>query len=375
MKKNLYTLLWLSFLDILSFSFILPVLPFIIKDFGWWAIEISFCVSASAIWMFIGWMLFWRLSDKFWRKKILLISIISNIIWYLVFALSRNIEIFIFSRFICWLWWWWISVVQAFIGDISKEDERIKNMWLVWASIWLGFTLWPIFWWILDDIWLKNMWYISAFILFISLISSIFLLPDNEEKHSDEFSIKKTPEDLLIFFVTFFIVTASFAWIQTVFWLYLNEILNFTSKKVAYTFGYLWVIAIIYQWIIMQRYWSWLKEKTLIIFWLISLWLSFVLFPKVHNIYLLYIILAFFSIWLASTNSSIYALIGKHSHKKDYWKNMWINTAFWSISDIVWPLISWFLYVESYKFPFYLFWIVLLLNIVAVYFLVERKNS
>lgn len=372
MKKNLYILLWLSFLDIISFSFILPVLPFIIKDFWFWAREISYAVSASAIWMFIWWLIFWRLSDKFWRKKIILASIISNIFWYLLFAMSKNIEIFILSRFICWIWWGWISVIQAFIWDISKENERIKNMWLIWASIWLWFTIWPILGWLINDIWLKNMWYISASILFFSLITALIFITDWSKHFSDKINHGKPQKKLLTYYFSFFIVTASFAWIQTIFWLYLNEIIKFNPKQVAYTFWYLWIIAIIYQWLIMQKYWNLYKEKNILIFWLICLSFSFIIFPNINNLQIVFFVLAFFSIWLASTNSSIYALISKHSDKKDYWKNMWNNTAFWSIADIIWPLIAWILYIIDYRYPFYIFWIFLFINIIWVYIALKK---
>ncbi|EKE29714.1 MAG: major facilitator superfamily protein [uncultured bacterium (gcode 4)] len=373
MKKILYTLLTLSFLDILGFSFILPVLPFIVKEFSWNAFTVWIVVSSAALWMFLGGMFFWRLSDRYWRKKMILTSIGLNMIWYIIFWLSKNIEIFILSRFICWLWGWWISVIQAYIWDISNDKNRVANMWLVWATIWLWFTIWPLLWSLLEDFWLRNLGFFSAFILFIGLMISYKNLSEHKIKHSDELSLKGTPSNLMILFLSFFAITAAFAWIQTIFALYLNEIFKFWPKQVAYSFWFLWVVTILYQWFIIGRLNRILNEKKLILLGLMLLWTWFLILWRTESLGLLYVILALLAIWLSSVNSSIYALISKNSHKKDFWKNMWINTAFWSVADIAGPFVSWVLYSESLHLPFYFFWFLLLFNIMIVFFLLDNK--
>ncbi len=375
MKKILLTLLAVSFLDVLSFSFILPTLPFIVRWFWWWAIAVSICVAASAMWMFIWWITLWRLSDRYWRKDMILISMISNIAWYIIFAYSKNLEIFILSRFICWFGWWWISVVQAFIWDISDESERLKNNWYSWASIWLWFTLWPILWWALSWIWLHSMWIISAIIMTISLITAIINLPEKKAKYEDKITITWHWHKMNVIFFSFFLITAAFAWMQTIFWLYLNDRFWLWADKVAYTFWYLWIVAIIYQILVINPL-SWkIKESSFLILWLTSLSLWYLLVPFIEIKIIFYIILCLFPIWITSTNTSIYSLISKLSLKKDYWKNMWINTAYGSVADIVWPLLSWILYTNSYKYPFYVFWMILSVNLVYIWMQFESKKK
>lgn len=365
MNKKLIVLLFSIFLDILWFSFILPIIPFIIEGFWWNSFTIWLIISATAIWMFLGWILFWRLSDKFWRKNILIFTIILNIIWYLIFWFSSNIYIFFLARFFCGLWWGWVSVVQAYISDISKEEERIVNMWYIWASIWLWFTLWPICWTLLSGLELKRMWFISAFILILSLISVITFLTNEKPVHiQDSLKLKWSSNKLLSLFITFFWVTATFAWVQTIFALFLNNIFNFTTKEIGLTFGYIWIIAIIYQVFFIKHAYKKLWEIKMIWVWLllISVWLFAIWLNT--NIYLLYLIIPIFAIWLSNTNSAIYSLITHFSAKKDFWKNLWLNTAFWSMADIAWPLTAWSLYLIWKNLPFYFFWALLIVNVI-----------
>lgn len=373
-NKKILILLFSIFLDILGFSFILPIIPFIIEWFWGNSFVVWAVISATAAWMFIWGIFFWKLSDKYPRKNVLLITIWLNILWYLIFWLSTNLTIFFVARFLCGLWGGWISVVQAYISDISSEEDRIKNMWLVGASIGLGFTLWPIFWALLSGMKLNEMWYISAFILLVSFGLILVLLENQSKWHVEEsLNIKWASKNLVTLFFTFFVVTATFAGIQTIFSLFLNQNFDLSIKQIWLTFWYIWIIAIIYQAFFINSIYKKIWEKNMILSWLFLSFLWLFLIGINTKLVILYLILPLFAIWISNTNSAIYSLVTHNSHKKDFGKNMWINTAFWSMADIAWPLLSGTLFLASRSLPFYIFWILLFLNIFFVYFLLKQK--
>ncbi len=368
MNKKLFILLFSIFLDVLWFSFILPILPFIIQGFWWNSFTVGFVISATAIWMFLWWLIFWKLSDKFNRKNILEITILLNIFWYILFWLSWNLLTFFIARFLCWMWWWWISVIQAFISDISSEKRRIINMWYSWASIWLWFTLWPILWTLFYNSNLTQMWFVSAIILLLNLVSVIIFLPNEKIKYEKEkVNIKHVPKNLLILFITFFIITSAIAWTQTIFSLFLVTNFLFNFKQIGFAFWFLGIITILYQIFFIKHISKFLDEKKMIYLWLFCMWIWLILLWINNNLIWFYVILILMAIWISNTNSSIYSLITCFSLKKDFGKNMWINTAFWSVADIFWPLISWTLYLHWISLPFYFFWLMLLITLVFVF--------
>ncbi len=377
MNKKLLIPLLSIFLDIFWFSFILPIVPFIISDFWWNSFSVWLIVSAAAIWMFIWGIIFWRLSDKYWRKKVLIFTILLNIFWYLTFSFSTNLKIFFIARFLCWLGWWWASVVQAYISDISNEKERIVNMWYVWATIGLWFTLWPIFWSLISWLSLTHMWFISALLLFLSLILVVFLLEEKKIVHHDmHLSLKNSSKNLLILYFTYFINILAFAWIQTIFWLFLNNEFWVTSKNVGYMFWYLWVISIFYQIFLIKYAYKKLWEKKMVAIWLLFMWLWLILVWLNKHFYNLYFILIIFSIWISNIGSALFALIIKYSHKKDIWKNLWLNNAFWSWADSIWPILSWVIYLYWHNLPFFFFWLILIVASIFFYRLlrIEKIN-
>ncbi|MDD2487179.1 MAG: MFS transporter [Candidatus Gracilibacteria bacterium] len=373
MNKKLIVLLFSIFLDILGFSFILPIIPFIIEGFGGNSFTIGLIISATAIGMFLGGIIFGKLSDKFGRKNILIFTILLNIIGYLIFGFSSNIYIFFIARFLCGLGGGGVSVVQAYISDISNDDERIVNMGYIGASIGLGFTLGPIFGTLLSGKDLKQMGFISAFILSLSLISVVIFLTNSKPDHAKEekLSIKGSSINLLSLFVTFFGVTATFAGIQTIFALFLNNIFALNTKQIGLTFGYIGIIAIIYQILFIKHVYRKIGEIKMIIAGLVLISIGLFAIGLNSNIYLLYFILIIFTVGLSNTNSAIYSLITHYSHKKDFGKNLGLNTAFGSMADIAGPLVAGTLYLIGKNLPFYFFGVLLILNI---FFLLRLKK-
>lgn len=372
MNKKILILLFSIFLDILSFSFILPIIPFIVKWFSGNRFSVWLIISWTALWMFIWWMLFWKLSDVVHRKKVLLFTIWLNILGYILFAFSVNIQMFFIARFLCWLGWWWMSVVQAYISDISSPKDRIINMWYIWASVWLWFTIWPIFGSLMSSINLMNMWFISALILIISFVFIYLFLPNDKivVTHENILDIKHTPKKLLVLFFTYSLVTICFAWVQTIFSIYLNDVFWFSAKNVWYVFWFIWISAILFQVFWIKYFNTFFSENNMIKIWLLSFSLWLLLIWLNNNIFSLFAILVLIAIWISSANTAIFAMITTYSTSKNIWKNLWINTAFWSVWDIIWPLISWSLALYSLSLPFYFFSWIVLINLLIFSFLI-----
>lgn len=315
--------------------------------------------------MFFWWIIFWRLSDKFGRKNILLLSILSNILWYVLFWLSNNLVIFAIARFFNWFGWWGWSVLQAYIWDISDEKNKVQNLGFTWAASWLWFLLWPIFWYFF--IWkeLHFIWFISAILLFIAFLACLFFFKNPPKVHDEHIHIKwvKFSKIFYIFFVAF-CVTFTIIWLQTIFPFYLKDLFNFDVKNIYITFWYIWIVALIYQVWFLKLTQKFLSEKNMLNFWLICIFISLIFLIFTKNIYLFFVIITIFSIWYVTTNVAISANIITISSKKNLWNNMWLNMWAWSIWEIFWSIIAWSLFSFWDSFAFIWFAIIIFLSLV-----------
>ncbi|MFX1574552.1 MAG: MFS transporter, partial [Promethearchaeota archaeon] len=100
-KYRTLTPLWIAvFIDIIGFSMILPMAPFIAKQFNVHIFIMGIALSVNAMFSFIFGPILGKLSDKFGRKSLLLISQAGTFTGFLMLAFSNSIWMVIISRIV-----------------------------------------------------------------------------------------------------------------------------------------------------------------------------------------------------------------------------------------------------------------------------------
>jgi DHA1 family tetracycline resistance protein-like MFS transporter len=89
-KIQLRIILGTAFLDILGISILIPVLPDLMEFYGVSAEWNPYSQGIYAIGMFLGGLLFGRLSDKKGRKNILLLTTGLNLLGYIFMYVSLS---------------------------------------------------------------------------------------------------------------------------------------------------------------------------------------------------------------------------------------------------------------------------------------------
>lgn len=163
---------WLTiFLDLVGFSIIFPLFPAILEWYlpregsdsflaslirlfeAWSPAETTTFTVAVLFGGFLGSLYsllqfffspFWgRLSDRYGRRQILLITSAGTAFSYLLWALSGNFLLFILARIFGGCMAGNLSVATAAIADITSTTNRSKGMALVGVAFGLGFILGP----------------------------------------------------------------------------------------------------------------------------------------------------------------------------------------------------------------------------------------
>ena len=122
MKQNklLASIFLIVFIDLLGFSLILPILPFYAIRFQATDFMIGLLTASYAVAQFIAAPFLGRLSDRFGRRPILLISITGNIVGFIILALAPNLLWLFIARILAGFTGGNISVAQAYIADVTK---------------------------------------------------------------------------------------------------------------------------------------------------------------------------------------------------------------------------------------------------------------
>lgn len=378
MNKPLVIILLTVLFDIIGLWIVIPILNFVVIDDFWYSeAYVWYTFAIFSLWMFLWWLFFWKLSDKIWRNRVLELTIFLNIVWYILFALSSNLLLFMIARFIWWLWASWFAVWQAYISDISDSTSRTKNMALIWAMFWVWFMIWPVFWWILSWMseWLNYIWFISAFVAFINLFIVIFMLPKVKQRvipPNIDKNLKITNPIVLVLLATTFIVALWFSAMQSTFWMILDERFSLNSQSVWYMFWFIGLTALIYQWFIIRYVKKYLNEAYMIMMGLLFLIVSFLLFSINYIFLAIFFIIFMFPIWYGTINPSVASMQAKlwWNH---VWKLLWINASMLSLWNIIWPFIAWYSYLIWSWMPYIVSSILFFIAFIFIFFKVKNK--
>lgn len=131
------------FIDLLGFSIILPLLPFYAEHYGATGVWVGALLTAYSAVQFLSAPVLGKLSDRYGRRPILLISLAGSAVALVFTGLAHSLWLLLAARMIDGLSGGSISTAQACVADISTPENRAKYMGILGAMIGLGFTLGP----------------------------------------------------------------------------------------------------------------------------------------------------------------------------------------------------------------------------------------
>jgi MFS transporter, DHA1 family, tetracycline resistance protein len=165
-KNLLLPLLLITFIGTLGFSIVLPFLVFLVTDLGGNAIVYGLLGATYPAFQLIGAPMLGRWSDIYGRKKILLLShggtlagwVIFLIALFLpannlfnndssiigTFVITLPLAVLFLARAIDGLTGGNVSVANAYVADISSNENRSKNFGKIAISSNLGFIAGPV---------------------------------------------------------------------------------------------------------------------------------------------------------------------------------------------------------------------------------------
>lgn len=134
-------------IEAMGFGIIMPVLPDVIRKFvqgeSSVATMFGYFIAVYALLQFLTSPILGRLSDKFGRRPVLLISLLGTGIDYIFMAFAPTLGLLFVGRIIAGISGASFTVASAYMADVSDETNRSKNFGLIGAGFGLGFILGP----------------------------------------------------------------------------------------------------------------------------------------------------------------------------------------------------------------------------------------
>ncbi|MGO4108165.1 MFS transporter [Paenibacillus sp. YAF4_2] len=393
--KNRGAMLILMFNLLLVFTgigLVIPIMPKFMETLGITGGIVGLLVAAFSLTQLLFSPLAGRLSDKFGRKKMIVIGMILFAVSEALFGFASSSVLLFVSRLLGGIAAAMIMpAVMAYAADVTTKEERAKGMGFINAAITTGFIIGPGIGGYIAEFGIRAPFYaagaaglVAAFINLVSLRESRPVKDVGESSTAPSTTKAKGQGGLLsqlrhsyrepyfLSLIIVFVLSFGLANFETVFGLFVDHKFGYEPKDIAFiiTFGSIAgavVQVTIFSWILQQ-----FGERRVISVCLLFAGLFIALTLFVHQFWMVFAVT--FIIFLAidilrpaiSTQMSMVA-----RDQQGYVAGL--NSAFTSLGNIAGPIIAGFLFDLDINYPYALACIVLLLSFMLT--LREKKRS
>lgn len=203
--KKIMPVFVIILIDLLGLTIIIPLMSFYAASFGASATTIGLLGAAYPAMQVVGAPILGRLSDRFGRKPILIISQVGTLLGFLLLGFSNAIWMLFAARILDGLSGANISTAQAVISDITTEKNRTQGLGLIGAAFGLGFVVGPVIAFLSLAV-SENNYHVPAFVAagfsLISIVLTALLLKETRPAINNISLTARKEVSLQLFFAT-----------------------------------------------------------------------------------------------------------------------------------------------------------------------------
>lgn len=380
-KLSLGTIFFTVFLDLVGVGIVLPVtVPLLLNpqsallptDFSeaLRTIILGFLIASYPIASFFGGPILGSLSDKYGRKRMLLLSLAGTFAGYLVFALGiyeQSIYLLFLSRVIDGFTGGNISIVQSAIADISDDASKAKNFGLIGMAFGVGFIIGPFIGGKLSDPTLVSWFYYDTPFLFAAMLSLVNIMlvirnftetleapinrPINALTGIRNLKQAFTDPRISILFAAVFFYNLGFSFFTQFFQVFLVKRFSFNQSGIGDYFAFIGLCIALVQGLVVRRLAVRYTPKQILRYSLplLSVTLFCVMLPQ--QSWQLYLVAPFIALFQGSSAPNTTSLVSQNALAGEQGKMLGINQSVLAMGLAIPPIIAGFIDTIDVRLP------------------------
>lgn len=387
-SRNKIAFIFISvFFDFLGTGLLIPVIPFLVAQFNQNALTVGLVALSFYAAQFIATPAWGKLSDRYGRKPILIISSLGTGLSFLIFGFANALWLLFIARIVDGLTGVNISIAQAYITDVSSNENRAQNFALIGAAFGLGFTIGPALGGLLSQISLQTPAFVAATLSLLTAAFGFFVIPESlkpEQRRrravpSKELNPLRQVTNALRrprlrrFLLANFVIDLAFSGLQTNFALYTFVRFDLGTNQNGVLFAYVGIVSALMEGLIIRYLVKRFSERRLTIVGLGLMSLGYVWIALASAAWMLYPCLTLISVGSGMAVPTLTSTISKQVSQRQQGGILGAAQAISSLALIVGPVWAGFSFdYFGTSVPYWTgsFWL-----IVALVLVVGRTSS
>ncbi len=362
-NRNLVVIALIAIVNALGYGIIIPILYSYSMRYGLSDFQNGLLFATFSVFQFISTPVIGRLSDKYGRKPLLIISIAGTALSFLTMAFAPNAIFLFIARALDGITAGNIPVAAAVITDTTEPKDRAKGFGIIGASFGFGFIFGPAISALTVGINPSLPFIIAALVSLVAVAATWFFLPETnqhigEVKNDKLFDFPKLIHALgnktvgltltltLLYFTAFSLFIYGFQSASI-------KVIHMTPNQISLVFTLFGAMGLFSQLVLLNLVSKWLGVKKTFISALIWVSFAFIFMSFARSIWMFVL----FNALLALVNNFVQPLsqtiLSEETDPKEQGEMQGLNASYMSIGQIIGPIIAGIIATFSPTAPFF----------------------
>ncbi len=345
--RRLLPILGITFVDILGFSMLIPMLPYYVTHFGASPVVVGVLIATFSFCQLLAGPLWGNVSDRIGRKWVLVVSQVGATIGWTMLGIAPSIAWVFVARIVEGISGGNIGVTQAYVADLVAPKDRARAFGYIGATFGAGMIFGPLAGGLLFARYGYSIpFFAAAALQLLTLGLTLALLPESRAKTDTAilgpFEIFRTFRDrnlAPLLWQKLALSLALYGWFG-VMALYLADQLRFTLTQTDYFFSAVSVLSVFVNAVVISRASERLGDRLMSTLGLLCLVATFAVAPFVHTPYSLVALVVLFSVGMPFANTGLTALVSNAADGARQGTVLGVTSSLDSLSGMVSPPIS-----------------------------------
>ncbi|WP_019502999.1 MFS transporter [Pseudanabaena sp. PCC 6802] len=358
MNRTFWIIALISFINSLSLTILIPVIYLYGKQYQLSDFDTSLLFATYSIAQFFATPVIGKLSDRFGRKPLLIVSLFGTVVANAIAGFAPNAAILFMARFLDGITGGNNSVAQAVMSDVTTPANRTRAFGINGAAFGLGFVLGPAVSLLAQKISLGASFVVSGMVAAIALLLTIFYLPETLEQKPEQLSFRGAKaidifdlglDSLIkglaipkigILLIVNFLIGTTFTIFTFAFQPYFLNVLGQNNEALTMMFFIFGVLGVIMQTAGIPALNRRLNVTQILFMGLLIRSTTFVLMPVWQNIVYFVAVSIVFSLFNSLVQPAVNALISLNAKPEEQGIALGLNSSYLSISNAIGPVIA-----------------------------------